>query len=124
MTNAHGHLPGSPEATRLSVKIHTHPERMNEIIADHLPTLLAALGTTSCWWLRYHSPQETDHLRLRIRTGCEHYAAYAGAAGEWRQRMRQAGMVGQLAASSAAPPKRWTGWPPGPLLPRLRWNGR
>ncbi|MBV9141259.1 MAG: lantibiotic dehydratase [Pseudonocardiales bacterium] len=103
VTNAHGHLPGSPEATWLSVKIHTHPERMNEIIAEHLPTLLAALGTTSWWWLRYHSPQETDHLRLRIHTEGEHYAAYVGAVGEWTQRMRQAGMVGGLVIDTYYP---------------------
>jgi thiopeptide-type bacteriocin biosynthesis protein len=69
---------------------------MNEIIAEHLPTLLTTLGSTSCWWLRYRSLQETDHLRLRIRTDREQYAAYAGAVGEWTQRMRQAGMVGRL----------------------------
>ncbi len=103
VTNAYGHLPGSPEATRLSAKIHTHPERMNEIIAEHLPTLLAALGSTSCWWLRYRSPQETDHLRLRIRTDREYYAAYAGAVGEWTQRMRQAGMVGRLVIDTYYP---------------------
>lgn len=105
VTNStHGHLPGSPEATWLNVKIHTHPERMNEIIAEHLPTLLAALDTTSwCWFVRYHSPHETDHLRLRIRTGREHYAACAAAVGEWAQRMRQAGMVGRLVIDTYYP---------------------
>ncbi|MBV9013640.1 MAG: lantibiotic dehydratase [Pseudonocardiales bacterium] len=103
VTNTHGHLPGSPEATWLSAKVYTHPERMNEIITEHLPTLLATLGTTSCWWLRYHSPQETDHLRLRIRTEGNHYAAYAGAVGKWTQRMRQAGMVGQLVLDTYYP---------------------
>jgi lantibiotic biosynthesis protein len=68
VTNTHRHLPASVEATWLSVEIYTHPERMKDIIAEHLPTLLAALDPEpSCWWLRYHSPHETDHLRLRIR---------------------------------------------------------
>jgi len=101
VTNAHGHLPGSPEATRLSAKIHTHPERMNEIITEYLPRL--ALGSTSCWWLRYHSLQETDHLRLRIRTDREYYAACAGAIGEWTQRMQQAGLIGRLVIDTYYP---------------------
>ncbi len=94
--NTQGHLPGSPESTWLNAKIHTHPERMDEIIAEHMPTLLAALGNPSWWFVRYHSPRETDHLRLRMRTDCDHYAAYVAAVGEWAQRMRQAGVAGQL----------------------------
>ncbi|MGQ0778888.1 MAG: lantibiotic dehydratase [Pseudonocardiales bacterium] len=104
VTNTHGQLPGSPGATWLSAKIYTHPERMNEIIAEHLPTLPAALDDEpSCWWLRYHSPQETDHLRLRIRTDRDYYAACANAVGEWTQRMRQAGMVGRLVIDTYYP---------------------
>ncbi len=102
VTNTHGHLPGSPEATSLSAKVYTHPERITEIITEHLPTLLAALDPKpSCWWLRYHSPQETDHLRLRIRT--DHYVACTNAVGEWSQRMRQAGMVGRLVIDTYYP---------------------
>ncbi|MGH3783969.1 MAG: lantibiotic dehydratase [Pseudonocardiaceae bacterium] len=104
VTNTHGQLPGSPDATGLSVKLHTHPERMDEIIAVHLPTLLAALDTTaSCWWLRYHSPLETDHLRLRIRADHFDYAAYTKVVGEWAQRMRQTGMVGRLVIDTYYP---------------------
>lgn len=108
VTNTHGQLPGNPEATWLSAKIYTHPERMNEIIIEHLPTLLAALDTAlgtspSCWWLRYHSPAETDHLRLRLHTDHHHYAACTNAVGEWTQRMRQAGMAGRLAIDTYSP---------------------
>ncbi|MGH3800103.1 MAG: thiopeptide-type bacteriocin biosynthesis protein [Pseudonocardiaceae bacterium] len=64
VTNTHGHLPGSSEATWLTAKIHTHPERQDEIIAEYLPMLTAALDDTSrCWFVRYRSPNETDHLR-------------------------------------------------------------
>ncbi len=104
VTNTHGHLPGSLETTWLSAKIYTHPERINEIITEHLPTLQAALDTeSSCWWLRYHSPQETDQLRLRIRTGRDHYAACTKAVGEWTQRMRQASLVGRLVIDTYYP---------------------
>ncbi|MGH3630029.1 MAG: lantibiotic dehydratase [Sciscionella sp.] len=103
VTNTHGHLPGSLDATWLSAKVFTHPERMTEIITEHLPVLLAALGTPSCWWLRYHSPHETDHLRLRIRTAPGHHAAYTTALGQWVQRMRQTGMVGELVYDTYRP---------------------
>ncbi|MGH3851933.1 MAG: lantibiotic dehydratase [Pseudonocardiaceae bacterium] len=104
MTNTHGHLPGSLDATWLSVKIYTHPERMNEIITEHLPTLLGPLDTgPSSWWLRYRSHQETDHLRLRVRTDRDHYATCTNAVGEWTQRMRQTGMVGRLAIDTYYP---------------------
>ncbi|MFB9433863.1 thiopeptide-type bacteriocin biosynthesis protein [Streptoalloteichus tenebrarius] len=74
----------------------THPERIGEIITAHLPELLTSLGTPACWWLRYRSPQETDHLRLRLHTTPGRYAACSAAVGEWTARMRQAGLVGRL----------------------------
>ncbi|MGH3752944.1 MAG: lantibiotic dehydratase [Pseudonocardiaceae bacterium] len=119
VANTHGQLPGSPDTTWLSAKIHTHPERMNEIITGHLPTLQAALDTAlgtapSCWWLRYHSPAETDHLRLRIRTDRHHYATCTNAVGEWTQRMRQAGMVGRLVLDTYYPEIGRYG--PGPAM--------
>jgi thiopeptide-type bacteriocin biosynthesis protein len=104
VTNTHGQLPGSADATWMSAKIYTHPERMNDIITEHLPALLPTLGTErSCWWLRYHSPHETDHLRLRIRTDHDHYATCATAVGEWTQQMRQAGLTGHLVIDTYQP---------------------
>lgn len=111
VTNTDGHLPGSPDSTWLSAKLFTHPERIDEIIADHLPdlihTLTAAPGghdvDPACWWLRYRSPQETDHLRLRIRTTPDRYATYTNKVGEWAQRMRQAGMAGRLVLDTYYP---------------------
>jgi thiopeptide-type bacteriocin biosynthesis protein len=77
---------------------------MTEIIAEHLPTLLSTLDTEPvCWWVRYHSPAETDHLRLRIRTDRHYYATYTHAVGEWAQRMRQAGMAGRLVIDTYSP---------------------
>lgn len=96
VTNNHGHLPGAPEAAWISAKLFTHPERMGEIITAHLPGLLTTLDTPACWWLRYRSHQETDHLRLRLRTSSGRYAECSTAVGEWTQRMRQAGLVGRL----------------------------
>ncbi|ABD12882.1 conserved hypothetical protein [Frankia casuarinae] len=103
VTNTHGHLPGAPDATWLSAKLFTHPERIGEIVAEALPGLLATLDTPACWWLRYRSRQETDHLRLRLRTTPDCYAQYSNAVGEWAQRMRQAGLAGRLVIDTYSP---------------------
>ncbi|MEV8442125.1 lantibiotic dehydratase [Actinosynnema sp. NPDC051121] len=95
--NTHGQLPGTPGATWLAAKIYTHPERMDDIITGHLPALLDELDADASWWfLRYHSQHETDHLRLRLRTTPDHYAACTKALGKWTQRMRQTGLTGRL----------------------------
>ncbi len=94
--NTHGHLPGAPEAAWISAKLFTHPERVGEIITAHLPGLLTSLDAPACWWLRYRSHQETDHLRLRLRTTPGRYAEYSTVVGEWTALMRQAGLVGRL----------------------------
>ena len=106
VTNAaHGQLPGSPGAAWLYAKIHSHPERHDEIIAEHLPRLLTVLGGEPRYCLvRYRSPHETDHLRLRIRTsGAEHYAAYSAAVGRWVQRMRYDRLAGRLVIDTYYP---------------------
>ncbi|WP_033434784.1 lantibiotic dehydratase [Saccharothrix syringae] len=102
--NTHGHLPGAPDSRRLTAKIHTHPERMNDIVARHLPELLDDLDEDQGWWfLRYHSPRETHHLRLRLHVDPDHYAACTNALGKWTQRMRQAGVTGRLVLDTYHP---------------------
>ncbi|SDC73883.1 lantibiotic dehydratase [Actinokineospora iranica] len=103
VTNTHGHLPGAPDATWLSAKVFTHPERITEIVTEYLPDLLTMLGTTSCWWLRYRDRHETDHLRLRVQTSPDRYAACTKAVGEWTRRMRQKGLVGRLVYDTYRP---------------------
>jgi thiopeptide-type bacteriocin biosynthesis protein len=110
VTNTHGHVPGASDGTWLSAKLFTHPERITEIITGYLPHLLGRLNTPECWWLRYRSPDETDHLRLRIRTTPDRYGTYANAVGEWAQQMRAAGLVGQLVLDTYAPEIGRYGW--------------
>lgn len=107
ITNMAGHLPGSPGAAWLSAKLFTHPERIGELVTEHLPGLIDAVtngaNAPSYWWLRYRSPHETDHLRLRIRTTPDDYPAYTSALGEWAQRMREAGVAGRLVLDTYYP---------------------
>ncbi|GAA1991947.1 lantibiotic dehydratase [Kitasatospora viridis] len=88
-TRTHGHQPGSDAVRWLNAKIHTHPEVLTEIIADHLPKLLAVLDEPAFWFVRYRSPNESDHLRLRLRvTGSGRQAAFAREIGEWTEHLR------------------------------------
>lgn len=99
VTNStHGQLPGSPDTAWLNAKIHTHPERLDEIIAEQLPRLLDTLdGNPAHWFIRYRAPHEADHLRLRIRTPTrDTYAASVAAVGDWAQRLRNDGVIGRL----------------------------
>ncbi|MGW1887768.1 lantibiotic dehydratase [Streptomyces sp. NPDC001970] len=105
VNSALGHMPGSPDASWLHAKIHTHPERMDEIITGHLPRLLAALpGEPDWWFLRYRSPYEADHLRLRLRipsTG--QYATFAAAVGQWAEQLRNGALAGRLVLDAYSP---------------------
>lgn len=99
VTNEHGQLPGSADAAWLYAKIYSHPERHGEIISDHLPCLLAALGEPEYWFVRYRSPHETDHLRLRLRlrTGDrDRHAECAAALTDWVDQLRHAGLANRL----------------------------
>lgn len=91
---SHGQPPGCPETTCLYAKIHTHPDRMDEIIATRLSDLPIAAKS---WFVRYRSPHETDHLRLRIPTPSGAYADYAAEVGAWAQQLRHDGLAGRLA---------------------------
>jgi thiopeptide-type bacteriocin biosynthesis protein len=106
LTNSgHGQVPGSAESTWLYVKLYTHPERIDEIIADRLPDLLAGLEPAPAWWfVRYRSPHETDHLRLRLHTpDRSHYAHCLAAVGDWAQQLRREGAAGRLVIDTYPP---------------------
>ncbi|WP_351230059.1 lantibiotic dehydratase [Streptomyces sp. NPDC002133] len=105
VNSALGHMPGSPDARWLYAKIYTHPERIDEIITGHLPRLLDALPGEPAWWfLRYRSPYETDHLRLRLRipsTG--QYATFAAAIAQWAEQLRGGSLASRLVLDTYSP---------------------
>jgi thiopeptide-type bacteriocin biosynthesis protein len=101
----HGRVPGQAGAEWLYVKIYAHPERHDEIIAEHLRGLCRALGQDAAYWfVRYRSAQETDHLRLRIRLPAPgQYGGYAEAVGDWATRLRCANLAGRLVLDTYYP---------------------
>ncbi|HEY3952744.1 MAG TPA: lantibiotic dehydratase [Streptosporangiaceae bacterium] len=99
-----GHLPGGPGSDWLSVKITTHPERMNELITAWLPNLAGHLhGHPDYWFVRYRTAAGPDHLRLRIATAGRYQAATIAAVGAWLEELRTAGVASQAALCTYLP---------------------
>ena len=98
VANRHGHLPGAPGAAWLAAKVFSHPDRHDEIIAEHLPRLAAALGGTPRWWfVRYRSPHESDHLRLRFHVQDRRdWGEHVCTIGEWAEQLRHDGLTSRL----------------------------
>jgi thiopeptide-type bacteriocin biosynthesis protein len=96
--NDRGHLPGAAGSGWSYAKIYVCPERQTEVLADHLPRLLTNLDRSPPWWfLRYRSPHDEDHLRLRIRVaGREHHGGVVTAVGTWAEELRQEGIIRRL----------------------------
>jgi thiopeptide-type bacteriocin biosynthesis protein len=106
VTNStHGQWPADVDARWLSARIHTHPERLDEIIAEHLPQLAAALGEQAqYWYIRYRSPHQSDHLRLRVSTPSRgHDGMHVAAIGDWARRLHRAGLASDLAFDTYQP---------------------
>jgi thiopeptide-type bacteriocin biosynthesis protein len=104
-TNRHGHTPGARDSQWLQLKLHTHPERMDEIISGHLPALLQTIDPDPrLWFVRYHSPLETPHLRVRLHAPDPHQrTSYTTAAGQWAHQLRQMGLVGHVVVDTYYP---------------------
>ncbi|MDA0564875.1 lantibiotic dehydratase [Streptomonospora sp. S1-112] len=105
VTNADaGHSPAAPGARWLYARLHAHPDRHDEIIAFQLPELTAGIDGADLWFIRYHNPEQTDHLRLRIRlANPEQYGTYAAVVSGWAHRLREQGLVGHLLFDTYTP---------------------
>lgn len=93
--NADGHRPADLDARWVSARIHTHPDAMDHVIAVHLPRLQRAAGVP-VWMLRYRSPEQTDHLRIRLDAGCGRHGHLTGVLGAWAAGLASAGLAGPV----------------------------
>ncbi|MFJ3824954.1 lantibiotic dehydratase [Streptomyces nodosus] len=106
LTRDHGHLPGT--APWLLVKLYGHVERQPEILASHLPELLAQWDQPPIWWyMRYRDPRW--HLRLRIAVpDPQDFAPTAQRVGTWAAGLRRAGLLTDLQFATSCPETgRW-----------------
>lgn len=96
-TRGYGQLAASAEARWLYLKLHTHPEQMNSLIAAELPRLLGAIDQPDYWFARYRSPRETDHLRLRLRVqNADQSTKLLAATSRWAEYLRDERKIGRL----------------------------
>lgn len=112
VTRDHGHLPGT--ASWLLVKLYGHVERQPEILARHLPELLAQWDEPPTWWyMRYRDPRW--HLRLRIAIPSEQdFTVTAQRVHVWAARVRRAGLLTDMQFATSYPE---TGrWGAGPVM--------
>ncbi|MDQ3402312.1 MAG: lantibiotic dehydratase [Actinomycetota bacterium] len=100
----HGQLPAAAGTNWLNVKLHTHLRRLDEIVTEHLPRLLSELDSPECWFIRYRSATETDHLRLRLRTpDPKTYADVLLATGAWAYQLRDEKVIGRMVIDTYFP---------------------
>ncbi|MGW2301141.1 lantibiotic dehydratase [Streptomyces sp. NPDC001809] len=96
--------PGAAGETWAQVKIFTHPTVMDQILTRRLPGLLGALGTPDSWFVRYRTPQEDDHLRLRIAAeGPGAYAAVVRELGVWFEHLQDSALASRLVIDGYRP---------------------
>ncbi|MER6076992.1 lantibiotic dehydratase [Streptomyces sp. NPDC001833] len=100
-----GPVPGSVWAPWLNAKIYTHPDQFEELIGTHLAQLTAQLPDAPEWWfVRYRSPHDLDHLRLRIRTRSPgQYAACTELVARWAAALRREGLSSRLVFDTYTP---------------------
>lgn len=100
-----GPLPAAPDAAWVAVHLYTHPEWHDELITEHLAPFASGLPDHPDWWyIRYRSPNEPDHVRLRIRAAsAAQRHTCTEAIGAWAARLRDSGMIGDVVFTSYTP---------------------
>ncbi|WAU78568.1 thiopeptide-type bacteriocin biosynthesis protein (plasmid) [Streptomyces sp. Qhu-G9] len=86
----------------------TTPKRADQhddLISNHLAVLAGQLPGTPAWWfVRYRSPHDADHIRMRIQVaGPAQRGAYTAAVGAWGTVLRQAGLISDLSLNTYSP---------------------
>ncbi|GCD92725.1 lantibiotic dehydratase [Embleya hyalina] len=100
-----GAAPGSASAEWVYARIHTHPERFDEIIAHRLPELAATLDRDRArWFVRHRGGHERDHLRLYLHTPDPHdRAAVMAAVERWTRELCAGRVVSHLVLDTYRP---------------------
>ncbi|MGA4842132.1 lantibiotic dehydratase [Streptomyces sp. G45] len=89
--------PGDGQQPWVQAKVFTHPRAMDQILTRRLPDLLEELGEARCWFVRYRTPQEEDHLRLRIAApGPDAHSETTRAVARWAARLQADALTARL----------------------------
>ncbi|OLE21188.1 MAG: hypothetical protein AUG49_22705 [Catenulispora sp. 13_1_20CM_3_70_7] len=108
VTGADLHLPAASRIVAL--RLHAHPDRFDDIIADHLAALAASCDSTVAnWWFHRHRDlsdhRASQHLAIFLHLrGVEHFAATAALAASWAERLHRDHLASRLAFTDWQPP--------------------
>ncbi|MGG8410298.1 lantibiotic dehydratase [Streptomyces sp. 12297] len=98
-------MPGAGEL--LHARLYANPHCQPEILDEHLPALLAALGNPTVWWFTRHrrpgSPDGAHHIALHVQVGPDSHAAAAEHVHDWGVRLHQAGLASHLTLADYQP---------------------
>ncbi|MFA1550760.1 lantibiotic dehydratase [Actinomadura chokoriensis] len=107
-----GHTAGA--SSWLFTKLYVSPDCQSELMARHVPALVAAWDEQPGWWfVRYHAPE--PHVRLRIAlSDSSEFGSAAARVGKWAQQLRRLGLLRDVEFATYYPETgRWGG---GPLM--------
>ncbi|MFF4508985.1 lantibiotic dehydratase [Streptomyces sp. NPDC001401] len=101
-----GHLPGRSEW--LYAQVHGHPDRQDEVLAEHLPRLLDGWTGLRQWWFGRHRdttrPDAEQYLSLHLRLATPgQYGQAAARVGEWAAELRGCGLLAHLQLATYQP---------------------
>ncbi|MFH8463803.1 lantibiotic dehydratase [Streptomyces sp. NPDC017991] len=96
--------PGNGRQRWVQAKVFTHPAAMDQILTRRLPGLLDELGGPDNWFVRYRTPQEEDHLRVRIAAhGPDRHAAVTQAIARWVEHLQGDALASRLVLDGYRP---------------------
>lgn len=99
------HLPGSDV---LHTRLFAHPERVEEILTDHLPALIAAVPGAARWWFRRQrdlirpDAATSLELSLRLTQGCSYGEAVVHLH-DWARQLRRCRLLADLELATYHP---------------------
>jgi len=93
----------------VAARLYIHPERFDEILADHLPAVLRELADEPAWWFHRHrnllDHQSDQYLALFLHVSDPSaYAAAAGQLAAWVGELHRGRLAAQLTFASWQPP--------------------
>ncbi|GLF99270.1 lantibiotic dehydratase [Streptomyces yaizuensis] len=100
------HLPG--HSAVLQARIHAHPDRFDEILAEHLAALVDSFGTHQQWWFSRHRvtprPDADQHLALCLTLpDPDTYGSAAERVHDWSEGLRRRRLLAQLTLATYQP---------------------
>ncbi|HEX7658264.1 MAG TPA: lantibiotic dehydratase [Pseudonocardiaceae bacterium] len=117
-----GHLPGHSKV--LCAQIYGHPARFDEILVEHLPTLIGSVGAgDGDWWFRRHRrlrhPETDQYLAVCLRlSDPDAYGPAAQHVAAWAEGLRRARLIAHLSLTTYEPQTGRYGT--GPALDRAQ----